>query len=217
MNRGRRCLLVALGAALAGQATAQASPPPRWLTITVRQDRPRPAATHEKTVPNSAVTVDSRGMDPDPKDNARIVGTRASESTARVLDGERVAIQMQTAVPMTFRHFVAGKDGVDEIRGSVTYDAMVQFAVRPRVAGKTVTLEVEPQDPTLIAQRQERERMSLTLKGRLGEWIAVGGADLRAEPEATSTNTGTLRAQTRPVGNQRGVWLKVELEPGMRR
>jgi len=216
MNRGRRCLLLALGATLAGRATAQASPAPRWLTISLREDRPR-ASPREKTVPNGAVTVDSRGMDPDPKDNARIVGTRARESTVRVLDGERVPIQMQAAVPMTFRHFVAGKDGVDEIRGTVTYDAIVQFVVRPRVAGKTVTLEIEPQDPTLMAERQERERMSLTVNGRLGEWIAVGGADLRDEGEASSATTGTVRAQTRPVTNQRGVWLRVELESGKRR
>ena len=216
MNRGRRRALLALAATLAERATAQGSPGPRWLRITVRQDRPR-SSIQERAVPNGAVTIDSRGTDPDPTDNAQVVGTRASGSTVRVLDGARVPIQMQAAVSMTFRHFVAGKDGIDEVRGTVTYDAVVQFLARPRVAGKTVTLEIEPQDPTLIADKQERERTSLTVQGRLGEWIAVGGADLREEAEAPSTSTGTVHAETRPVTNQRGVWLKVELESAMRR
>lgn len=51
----------------------------------------------------------------------------------------------------------------------------------------------------------------MTAQGRLGDWIAVAGADLREESH-TAASAGTLHAQTRPLTNQRGVWLKVELE-----
>jgi hypothetical protein len=69
-----------------------------------------------------------------------------------------------------------------------------------------VVLELEPQDGAILTETGERGRLSTIARGQLGDWIAVGGADLREE-----TDAGALHAQTRPTTDQRGVWLKVDL------
>ena len=216
MNPLRRRVLLLVPALATGRAGAQASRPARWLTITVREDPPqstRPAPD----APHGAVTLDSRGgVASNRGGNASVITTRTSEQVLRVLEGTPVPIQIQTAVPMTFRHFVAGSGAVDEVRGTVTYDALVQFVATPRVAGRIVTLEIEPNDASLVADQRERSRMSINAQGNLGEWIAIGGAQAREDTD-TSASATTLQARTRPVTNQRGVWLKVDLESGTRR
>jgi hypothetical protein len=112
---------------------------------------------------------------------------------------------------MTFRHFSIGSQGLDEVRGTVTYDAVVEFMVRPRVQGRAVVLEIEPAEGPVLTGARERGRLLMTAQGGLGDWIPVAGADLR-DDSRTTASAGALRAQTRPVTNQRGVWLKVELE-----
>jgi hypothetical protein len=186
--------------------------PPRWLTIAVRLDRP-PAFAGEATLPNGQVVTDSRAAVA-PADNgaARVTTARSSEQLIRVQEDAYAPLRFETAVPMTFRHFAIGARGVEEVRGTITYDSMVDYVVRPRLIGTAVSLEIEPQDNTLLTDRGQRGRLSLTAQGRLGDWIAVGGADLRSDDETASTS-GTLQARTQPVTNQRGVWLKVELEP----
>jgi hypothetical protein len=46
------------------------------------------------------------------------------------------------------------------------------------------------------------------VQGRLGEWIAVGGADVRED----LSNSGTPQSSRGTERNQRGVWLRVEVD-----
>jgi hypothetical protein len=194
------------------QLLAKLDRPPRWLTITVRQDRP-PVAVSEAPAPNGTVVTDSRvAAAPPTTDSSTTTRTQSREQAFRIQEDSRAPLQIETAVPMSFRHFAPGAQGVEEIRGIVTYDAIVQFVVRPRLMAGAVTLEVEPLDSSVLVNAGERGRLSTTAQGRLGDWISVGGADLR-EDQGDPASTGNLRAHTRPATNQRGVWLKVELEP----
>jgi hypothetical protein len=52
----------------------------------------------------------------------------------------------------------------------------------------------------------ERAQLSTTVQGRLGEWIAVGGADVRED----RSSSGVLSSGQGVERNRRGVWLKVE-------
>jgi len=212
MNPPRRRALLAVLAMVTGHALAQdAHRPPRWLTIAVRQDRPPVVAENART-PNAAVVTDSRSASTSTSnDAAHVTRARSSEQSVRVLEGARALIQFDAAVPMTFRHFAIGKPDVDELRGVVSYDALVQFIVSPRLAGTAVTLEIEPQHASILTESGERGRLLMTARGRLGEWIAVGGADLREETDGAELSTGATHAQTRPTTDQRGVWLKVDL------
>jgi hypothetical protein len=199
MNAAWRVALAA-AALIAVHAAAQTpASRSRSLIVSVSADRPTPSEAVAKPVPHGAIVVDTR--------------TARRADVIHVAEGERTTIRMPAAVPMTFRHFVAGRNGVDEVRGMVTYDAVVQFALRARVTGPDVTVDIGPHDDTLLANAAERERMRSSATGRLGEWMPLGGAELRDDtvPPAAA---GTLRAQTRPATNQRGVWLKVEVEAG---
>ncbi|HTT13805.1 MAG TPA: secretin N-terminal domain-containing protein [Burkholderiaceae bacterium] len=184
--------------------------PPRWLTIAVRQDRP-PVAPDPARAPNAAVVTDSRSASTSAgNDGSRITSARSSEQTVRVLEGTRTLIEFEAAVPMTFRHFALNKQGLEEIYGMVTYDALVRFVVHPQLAGTAVVLEIEPQDGSILTETGERGRLSMIARGRVGDWIPVGGADLREETHEQTLRAGTAQAQTRPTTDQRGVWLKVE-------
>jgi hypothetical protein len=193
------------------QLLATLDRPPRWLAIVVRQERPPVAA--DADLPNRSMVVESRAATaPARADGSQIARTRPNEQRIRVLEGTRVPIQFEAAVPMTFRHFAIGNDSVQEVRGTVTYDALVAFVVRPQLAGTVVTLEIEPQEAAVLTPAGERGRLATTTHGRLGDWIAVGGADVRDANDPPEQRTGALHARTRPTTDQRGVWLKVELE-----
>jgi hypothetical protein len=183
----------------------------RWLNITVRQDRP-PGLPADDRRPHAPAVTDSRAATATTGNtNARVTRTQVGD-TIRVREGERAPIRFETAVPMTFRHFAIGARGPDEVRATVTYDAVVEFMVRPRVQGRAVVLEIEPAEGPVLTGARERGRLLMTAQGGLGDWIPVAGADLRDDSRTTASD-GTLRAKTRPATNQRGVWLKVELEP----
>jgi len=217
MKLPRRRALLAVVAVATGRALAQdAHRPPRWLTIAIRQDRP-PIVAENVRGPNAAVVTDSRSASASTgHDGAYVTRARASERSFRVLEGGRALIQFDAAVPMTFRQYTIDKQGVNELLGLVSYDALAQFIVSPRVAGAAVTLEIEPQDGSILTESGARGRLLMTARGRLGEWIAVGGADLREENGGLELHTATQRAQTRPTTDQRGVWLKVDIADGAR-
>lgn len=163
MSALRRRLLLALALApLALRAQA------RELRLSIRQDPP-----HDRPSPAA-------------ESNARVVRTRPVIETIRVREGERALVALPTAIPMTFRRFALGAASVDEVRGTVHYEALARFAVRATVGSAGVTLELAPQDAAMFA---ESARVMRTLQGRVGEWIEVGDA----------------------VGSAVGVWLRVEI------
>ncbi|HUL63856.1 MAG TPA: hypothetical protein VLW55_04505 [Burkholderiaceae bacterium] len=205
--------IVALGSvhAFAQEAGTQGARPPRWLTITVRQDRPSQVADGVRA-PHGAVVTDSRSaaVYQSGKDS-HSARAQSSEQTMRVREGARALVQFEAAVPMTFSHYALSKGSVEELRGEMGYNALVEFAVSARLAGTAVTLLIEPHDGSIRTESSERARLWASARGRLGEWIPVGGADLRENASVTESNSGAVRAQTRPSTDQRGVWLKVDL------
>jgi hypothetical protein len=217
-NSRRRALLAAAALAVRDAlaqgrpAKAQPDPSPRWLTITVRTERPsalQPGAAVR--TPNGATITENRSASAsNARDGSTVIRTASSDQMLRVREGEPALIQFEAAVPMRFRHFEAGKGGVDAVRGVVTYDAVRSFAMRTRVRGNAVRIDIEPQDAQPF-DATDRTKGAPSVQGQLGDWIAVGGADARGEGNPTTTD-GSLRAQTRPATSQRGVWLKVELE-----
>jgi hypothetical protein len=100
--------------------------------------------------------------------------------------------------------------GLTELRGTVYYDAVTGFHAQPQVAGDLVTVELAPEQSEIVAGAVERAQPSTTVRGRLGEWIAVGGADARGD----SQSSGVLSSAQRAGVNRRGVWLKVDVAAG---
>jgi hypothetical protein len=179
--------------------------PPRMLEITVRQDLA--GEREQRTLrAEGGVVLDSRGaaagvvVQPH---GERVVGTRRAEQRIRVLEGGRALIAIGVAIPFTFNHWLLTPQGLTEVQATSFYEAVTGFAVRPLLAGDIVTLELEPTDVALGPRGLEQTRLMTRVQGRLGEWIALGGADLEAQARAGAL--GAARANVR-----RGVWVRVE-------
>ncbi|MGE5336733.1 MAG: secretin N-terminal domain-containing protein [Gemmatimonadota bacterium] len=181
---------------------------PRQLVITVRQDRAEESATRIVGADGS-VTLSTRhigGSVGAAASDARTVGTAGVTQTIRVLEGGRAYVAIGTSIPLTFRRWSVEANGVTEARGTVFYEAVTGFHVRPQLAGDVVTLELAPEQASFSGGPLESAQISTTVRGRLGEWIAVGGADTRADGGAGGIGSATSSTQS----VQRGVWLKVD-------
>ncbi|GAB4464695.1 MAG: secretin N-terminal domain-containing protein [Burkholderiaceae bacterium] len=181
---------------------------PRELMITVRQDRAGESGERSVGADGSVTIMNRRvyGNVSVEASDARTAGTQSAEQRIRVVEGGRAYVAIGTAIPMSFRQFVVTPQGLTEVRGTVYYDAVTGFYAQPQIAGDLVTVEIAPEQSEIVAGAVERAQLATTVRGRLGEWIAVGGADVRGE----SQTSGVLASEQRTLTRQRGVWLKVE-------
>ncbi len=181
---------------------------PRQLVISVRQDRAA-EETQRSVGADGSVTITSRrvtGAAQIEANNSRTLATQEATQTIRVVEGGRAWIAMGTAIPLTFRQYAVTQQGLTELLGTVYYDAVTGFNVRPTLAGDVVTLEIAPEQSTVTVRGIERAQLSTSVQGRLGEWIAVGGADVRED----RSSTGVLSSGQGIELNRRGVWLRVD-------
>jgi hypothetical protein len=122
------------------QQTGSHARSPRLLKITMRNERP-PQIAEGVQKQHGAVITDSRSASAyESGKDSLTTRTQSSELTVLVRDGARTLIQFEAAVPMTFSHYAIGNGSVEEVRGEVSYNALVEFAVSPRLAGNAVTL-----------------------------------------------------------------------------
>jgi len=175
--------------------------PPRMLEITVRHDL---ADTQQQrsVSADGSVVVSSRGSGAQvgiEASNARTESTRRIGQRVRVIEGGRVQIGIGVAIPFTFNHWTVGAQGLTEVRATTVYEAVTGLAVRPTLAGEVVTLDLTPADLSLAPAGVDRLQLMTRVRGRLGEWIAVGGADLA--PQARRDGAAS---------SQRGAWLRVD-------
>ncbi len=181
---------------------------PRQLVISVRQDRAADE-TQRSVGADGSVTITNRRVTGNVQvdgSNSRTLSTRDATQTIRVVEGGRAWIAMGTAIPLTFRQYAVTQQGLTELLGTVYYDAVTGFNVRPTLAGDVVTLEIAPEQSTVTVRGIDRAQVSTTVQGRLGEWIAVGGADVRED----RSSSGVLSSGQAVERNRRGVWLRVD-------
>ncbi|MCA3221791.1 MAG: hypothetical protein ING41_05320 [Burkholderiales bacterium] len=193
------------------QLLASLDRPPRQLLVAVRQDR---AVEEERRglAADGSVIVGTQGAGGSVRvqgGNERSLATQDATQTIRVTEGGRAWIAMGTAVPLTFRRLATTPQGLTEVVGTVYYEAVTGFFVRPQLAGEQVTLDLEPEQGSATVRGLERSALSTRVQGRLGEWIAVGGADVREDRSAS----GLLSSERGVERNRRGVWLKVDALP----
>lgn len=187
---------------------------PRQLIVTVRQDRADERASRVVGADGS-VTYSTRRITGNANVQAgdsRTVGTADATQTIRVIEGDRAYVAIGTSIPLTFRRWVVNQSGISEAQGTVFYDAVTGFYARPQLAGDAVTVELAPEQTSFTGGALEHARLSTTVRGRLGEWIPVGGADMREDSRAGAFAAAPDSAQA----TQRGVWLKVEEDAGTR-
>jgi hypothetical protein len=182
--------------------------PPRLLEITVRQDLAR-EETQRTVNADGSVVVSSRrssGSLSVEAGSGRTEATRRVGQSVRVIEGGRAMIGIGVAIPFSFNQWVVSPQGLTEVVATTTYEAITGFAVRPLLAGEVVTLELSPTDAALTSQGIERAQLMTRVQGRLGDWIALGGADLAEQ----ARRGGVISSDARSASSQRGVWVRVE-------
>jgi hypothetical protein len=178
---------------------------PRRLMVSVREDRP-PAETGEPRSAHGGVTVDSRRAAQEGPGGERTDRALGRSQQLQVLEGERVTVRFDTAIPLRLRRFVIDAQGVTEVRGTAYYDTATAVVLRPTLVAETVSLEISPTQASGPARDGTSAMPSTTLSGRLGEWIPVGGAQLREPPSPADG----ARAFTTTQTDQRGAWVRVD-------
>ncbi len=140
----------------------------------------------------------------------RHYGTRRNDDvtqTVQVIDGGEAFIAVGQEVPVVD---AVSPNYVGGFVAQLAYrNVSTGFAVRPRVNGVEVVVEITPERRTESAQgggRFDRSAASTTLSGRLGEWLVIGGSY-----QTRSTDRSAVGHSTRDRASQERVLLiKVE-------
>lgn len=141
-------------------------------------------------------------------------GRRSERSlqTVQVVEGGQAFIQAGQSVPLPLTQVVAGPGGAVVSQTVVWQDLGQGFYAVPRLAGDRVTLDISPQASrpgSYGPGSVQAERLSTTVSGRLGEWIALGGSV--QESNAQGRINGTVGSRAASSGST--LWLKVEELP----
>jgi hypothetical protein len=152
--------------------------------------------------------------DDDSKVKARIYSTKERDDSGgvqriRTQEGEPAFIQVGQAIPLPQRSVTHGVYGTT-VQDSVEYKSVTTgFYVIALVSGDNVTLKISPQQERLSREgggRIDVSRAHTSVRGKLGEWIDIGGASQQTIGNASGTVYST---QDRSRLNQ-SIWLKVD-------
>ncbi len=184
---------------------------PRQLLISVRQ-------TGQEEAARTAVGA-SGSISTGSKANVIISGgqntARRQDNTiqqVQVLDGGEAYIQVGTEVPRTQRYVT--RNGLFAQEHTTTYYQPVTtgFAVRPRLSGDRVTLDIAPHRQRQSGQPGEvveSQHLATTVSGRVGEWLEIGGVNQTLQSQSGGL---TYYDRTRAKQGQR-ILLKVDVLP----
>ena len=185
---------------------------PRRLMISVRQDTADNVQGRGASVGGS---ISSRGG---ADIRARVFDNRNSSDESmsqrlQVLEGYPATINVGQSVPVTTRSTIGSVTGANQgglVSETTTYrDASTGFEVVPRLSGDLVQLEISPRRETLAGAGPgsiNRQRITTTASGRLGEWFELGGVS----QDESRQGAGILYGSSGERRDIRRVWVRVE-------
>ena len=182
--------------------------PARRLVISVRFDSAQDTMRRDV---QGAVRIRSEGNSSAAVriDDARSRQDERVDQRIQVLEGGRATIATGQSRPLRTRQVVQTPSGpvvreTTEIAGAAT-----GFDVIPRLAGEEVTLDIAPQRENFVPGRSgaiQTERIESSVRGRLGEWIELGGTSTAS----SRADGAVLSSGQRSVTGERRVWVRVE-------
>ena len=119
----------------------------------------------------------------------------------QALDGEPAMIRAGQAVPVP-RRFSRSAGGRQVESFEITYRPVhTGFIALPRVHGEQVTVEIyrNSERPSPRTGHFDTSRVQTVLRGRLGEWLTIGGLSGPRQDAITSRTARTRRAGDRVV------------------
>lgn len=129
-----------------------------------------------------------------------------------VMDGGEASMTLGRQVILPLRQGIWTPAGWVWQSGWVWRDVGSGFAVRPRVAGDRVTLDLTVVDDTQgegIHGQGDRMRLATTVSGAFGEWMSLGGT---RQDQGGDRQSG-LSADGGRVNAARQVWIRVDPLP----
>lgn len=194
--------------------------PPKRLQITVGkgEDRARSSSGYRASADikagNSQISINSPGV---PVDSSRAhvrlhdrnsTKTQSSQQFVQAMEGQSAYIGSGLRVPLqTTERYYGG--GLPYQRSTTQlHDVTRGFYVVPRVSGDTVTLEIAQHDdkPGRRHGVIDTQRVDTVVRGRLGEWIDLGGLDTTR----SDSQGGIGRSVNTQEGQLQGIQVKVE-------
>ncbi len=137
---------------------------------------------------------------------------RASTHFVMAIEGTPAYITTGQSLPLPQTSAVVTPYGAN-IQQSLDYRNVGSGVyVTPRLAGDEVTLDISPYSEQLNRQGRgmiDERNVNTVVRGRLGEWLPLGGATSASHDSSGSELTSTARSDTQAYD----VWVKVEVAP----
>lgn len=195
---------------------------PRQLLVTVRQDVDLATARRETELSGRVGIGDSAGIAV-PGSRGRneglvvqggsgdtfvrgriaardVVASDANTQRVQVLEGNVAFIRIGQSVPVPSRQVVQTPYGTQVVESTQFRDLNTGFQVLPRVAGDTVTVEINPQRerPGRYPGTANVQGVSTVVSAPLGEWMEIGGTSSTGSMQSSGnlgqrSDTGTER------------------------
>ncbi|MDP2867236.1 hypothetical protein [Methyloversatilis sp.] len=155
------------------------------------------------------------GRSGDSRVATRVWSTRGNSADrlsqrVQVVEGGSAFIQVGSSIPVPFTQIIAGPRGGAISQGTEYRDIGSGFYAMPRVNGDQVTLDISPQKESLSDTQYgeiRTARLVSTVRGRLGEWMELGGSGYSEQVD----QRGITRYGTRDAQSQRRLWVKVDV------
>jgi len=180
----------------------------RRLAISVRFDSVRDSSRRDI---QGAARISSQGNSSAAVriDNASGRQDERIDQRIQVLEGGRATIATGQSRPVRTRQVIQTPSGPVVQESTEIAGAATGFEVVPRLAGEEVILEIAPQRENFAPGRSgaiQTQRIESTVRGRLGEWIELGGAG----SSSARSEGAILSSRERMSSSDRRVWVRVE-------
>ncbi len=124
------------------------------------------------------------------------------------LEGNAATLYLTQQIPFRDTTNVRVGSQIKQFESTKFKQVRTGFRVLPRLQGGQVTLEISPQQSRLVNGEIETVGINTVLRGRVGEWIELGGLD----QDNLEHSSGLLRSNASGKTEKRGIFIKVEEE-----
>ena len=124
------------------------------------------------------------------------------------LEGNAATIYISQRVPFKETSNLSTGNKVTQLESIRFKDVRTGFMVLPHIRGDQVVLEISPQQSRIINGEIETVGISTVLRGRIGEWIELGGLSQNRKEQGSGIASKNRSEQV----EKRSVFIKVEKE-----
>jgi len=104
----------------------------------------------------------------------------------RTISGRPAYISIGQSRPVPQQQTIVRGNQVIQTQGTFYHDSSTGFYVTPRLHGDQVTLQISTQREQPTGNYVESSRLATTVRGKLNEWIALGG-NIENDSQSSST------------------------------